>query len=101
MRYRKNKLQLPKTDFKVPADFFRNDPFIDDSMKMIIVLWMFGGYSKKQAWSAIYHPKCKPNSIPPQVSNFFALKEVKEIVTLWRSYFFEHPFLNPKAWERR
>ena len=101
MRYRKNKLQLPKTDFKVPADFFRNDPFIDDSMKMIIVLWMFGGYSKKQAWSAIYHPKCKPNSIPPQVSNFFRFKGSQRNRYFMAKLLFEHPFLNPKAWERR
>jgi hypothetical protein len=80
---------------------FANDPFIDDSMRMVVVLWMFGGWSKKSAWSAIYNPTCKPNSIAPQVSNFFALKEVKEIVELFRNYFHENNYINPKAWERK
>lgn len=98
MRYRTNRIQMPKTAHKSPSDMFANDPYIDDSMKMVVALWMLAGWSKKEAWSAIYHPKCKPNSIPPQVSNFFAMKEVKEIVTLWRSYYFEHPYLNSKCW---
>lgn len=101
MRYKRNRPAMPKTTFKAPADFFRNDPFIDDSMKMIIVLWLHGGYTKKAAWTAIYKPKCKPNSIAPQVSCFFALKEVKEIVELFRNFYIENPYLNPKAWERR
>lgn len=101
MRYRKNKLQMPKTDFKAPAEFFRSDPDIDDNMKAVVVLWLFGGFSKKSAWCTVYQPTCKPNSIPPQVSNFFSMKEVKEIVELWREYYHQHPYLNPKAWERK
>lgn len=101
MRYRRNRLQLPKTAHKAPADFFRNDPDINDDFKMVVALWMLAGWSKKKAWTAIFHPKCKPNSIPPQVSNFFNMMEVREIIEVWRSYYVEHPYLNEKCWQRK
>ena len=101
MRYKRNKMLYPKTYFKSPSEFFENDPDINEEMKMVIVLWLHGGWSKKAAWTAIYHPHCKPNSIPPQVSGFFSIKEVKEMVELFRNYYTENPFLNPRAWERR
>ncbi|OJV45016.1 MAG: hypothetical protein BGO29_11095 [Bacteroidales bacterium 36-12] len=101
MRYKRNRLPLPKTDFKAPADFYRNDPDIDENMKAVVVLWLFGGMTKKAAWITVYRAKCKPNSIPPQVSNFFQLRQVKEMIELFRDYHHQHPYINPKAWERK
>jgi hypothetical protein len=101
MRYKRNRLPLPKTDFKAPADFYRNDPDIDENMKAVVVLWLFGGYSKKDAFSLVYHPTCKPNSLPPQVSNFFQFRQVKEMIELFSEFYHQHPYLNPKAWERK
>jgi len=101
MRYKRNKMLMPKTSFKAPVEFYKNDPDIDQNMLAVVVLYLMGGWSKKNAWTAIYHPHCKPNSISPQASNFFQMKEVKEIIELFRNYYTEYPYLNPKAWERR
>jgi hypothetical protein len=101
MRYKRNKMLMPKTSFKAPAEFFKNDPDIDLDMMAVVVLYLMGGWSKKSAWTAIYHPRCKPNSIAPQASAFFGLKEVKGIIELFRNYYVENFYLNPKAWERR
>jgi len=101
MRYTRNKMLIPKTSFKSPAEFYRNDPDVDNEMKMVVVLYLHGGFTKKAAWTAIYQPHCKPNSIPPQVSVFFQMREVKNIIELFRNYYVENPYLNPKAYERR
>lgn len=101
MRYKRNRPAMPKTDFKAPVDFYRNDPDVNSEMKAVVILWLFGSYTKKSAWCTVYQPTCKPNSIPPQVSNFFQLRQVKEMIQLFRDYYYEHPHLNPKAWERK
>lgn len=101
MRYSRNKMLMPKTTFKAPIEFYRADPDINSDVIAVVVLYLMGGFTKKDAWTAIYNPRCKPNSIPPQVSVFFNTKEVKGIIELFRNYYSEYPYLNPKAYERR
>ncbi|HUM88525.1 MAG TPA: hypothetical protein PKV50_03270 [Prolixibacteraceae bacterium] len=100
MRYRRNHILTPKTSFKAPIDWFKNYPYVDDDMKAAVLLFVLGGWSMKAAWTAIYRPSCKPNSIPPQVTQFFQRKEIKEMVELWGRYYSECPFVNPKIWSK-
>jgi len=90
----------PKTTFKAPVEFLRNSD-LDENMLAVVCLFVFGGYSMKAAWSIVYHPRCSANSIPPQVTLFFQKKEIKELVEIFRSYYMEYPFINPKSWLRK
>lgn len=100
MRYRHSGLLIPKITFKAPVEFLRN-PNLDENMLAVVCLFVFGGFTMKAAWSLIYHPRCSANSIPVQVSLFFQRKEIKELVELFRNYYMEYPFINPKCYHKR
>lgn len=100
MRYRRQYISESMYK-KSPFDFQRDNIDLDPKKIAVVTLWMLGGYTKKEAWSIIYKPDCSPNSIPPQVSIFFGLKEIKDIVRVFRYVYISNPYINPKAlnWE--
>lgn len=99
MRYRRRSIST--TYLKSPLDFKINEPDLDSEMIAVVTLWLFGGYSMREAWSIIYRPKCSPNSIPPQVSLFFGKKVIKETVRVMKYIYTSNPYINSKAldWE--
>ena len=99
MRYRRT--YITENTVKSPIDFQKNEIDLDKEMIAVVTLWMFGGFSMREAWSIIYRPKCSPNSIPPQVSLFFGKKVIKETVRVMKYIYTSKPYINPKAldWE--
>jgi hypothetical protein len=93
MRYRRN---LPPRVNKAPAENKHLNLNVEELA--VITLWMFGGFSKKQSWIMIYRPRCKPNSIPPQVSLFFNRFDVIDCIHMFREHYEAYPYLNEKIW---
>lgn len=91
---------MPKATFKAPVEFLRN-PYLDENMLAVVCLFVLGGYSMKAAFCIVYRPRCAPNSIPPQVCLFFQQKHIREMVEIFRSYYMEYPYTNPKAWAKK